>query len=63
MQPTRIRFGFIEVDLEHRRGVISTATSEVMSALAQFLALDITVHCIFVRLNCSATLNKRQCTK
>lgn len=63
MQSTRIRFGFIEMDLEHRRGAIFIATSEVIGALAQFVALDITVYCIFVCLNCSAAHNKRQCTK
>lgn len=40
---TRIWLISMDVGLEHRRRVIFTVTSEVMEAVMQFVALDITV--------------------
>lgn len=33
----------VDVDLEHRKGVVSTATSVIVEFSVQFIAFDITV--------------------
>lgn len=63
MLPARISTVSIDVDLEHRKGAISTGANKFIEVLAQFMVFDFIIYYTSAHLNSDVIHNERYCTQ